>query len=313
MKRIFQKKDLGLVIFIAVLIASCQQKAANEDINQTHSMQVENADTSIEIIARINDIIISEKLLDYRIQSEKAYGNNSIDHTLALIMLINDALEIAVAKRYNVLVSDDEIRELKYHSETTSKAPEILYQVKQAYGSDTLAYYNWYLAPKIVNRKLRAHFSRDKAIHLQERSKIENIYSLIKAGESFKTFETSNDLIYRKDTINNQHSQTSLELSQYQVPVEGDFKDPLISLCSKLKHEEVCNQIIDDDQSFTILKLLKKSKNEYIIERIIINKIDFDKWFKKEVRKLELQVFDINIKNSLKANYSDVWWVSFIR
>ena len=77
----------------------------------------------------------------------------------------------------------------------------------------------------------------------------------------------------------------------------------------KLKSGEIYPEIIDDNYSFLIIKLIRMNKNRYFIERISIDKPDFDAWFKCQAVKIPIKISDGVIKRELLSQYGNVWWV----
>jgi hypothetical protein len=116
------------------------------------------------MLATVGQTRITGDDISYRITVERAYGNDSVIDSVALVALINDALEREVARRWKVDVTPHEIAALSRHVDQTTRAPEILAKVRHAFGDDRAAYERLYLAPRIVNRKLRALLSRNVEI-----------------------------------------------------------------------------------------------------------------------------------------------------
>ena len=60
-------------------------------------------------VARVNKASISLRDISYRIKTEEAYGNDSVTASIALVSLVNDAIECEVALRNDIVITQEEI------------------------------------------------------------------------------------------------------------------------------------------------------------------------------------------------------------
>ncbi len=88
------------------------------------------AEDCLEIVARIGKEEISLNDISFRIKTEEAYGNYVVTREVALISLLSDAAERAVAEVHGVLITLEEIDSLRKYVDKNTKAPEILQKVK---------------------------------------------------------------------------------------------------------------------------------------------------------------------------------------
>lgn len=257
-------------------------------------------------IALVGNSIITERDINDKIKIERAYGNLNFDRTLALISLINDLLEYEIARQFKILPTKEEILAFKKHTETTSKAPAILMKVKNVFADDEKRYERIYLFPKIINNKLRYFYSQNYEFHRKEREKIETAYSLILKGESFPSVAQKLKL---------ERLETELE-EKVEVPelLAGIIfpENKLIEIIKKTPVNSVIKGIVDDDFSFMIIKNLGKRNGSWKVEMIVVNKTSFDDWFKKEASKLKIEIKDNSLKEKIKKQYPNIWWVKEI-
>lgn len=260
-------------------------------------------------VAVIGKTAITGKDISYKVRIEKAYGNEGATAEIALISLVNDAIEHEIATIYGVTITREEIDSFKRYVDEQTKAPEILQQVKLLFGNDWSSYERIYLVPKIMNWKLHDFYSRSPEIHKKERSLIEKAYGLAVAGEGFQ--EAAEECGLKFSSFAVQHKGTTLppELSKYTAQNDTSVKDPLIPILESLFPGEIYRNIVEDDYRYSIIRLIERGGGIYSAETITINKQAFDEWFREEAAKIEIEIIDPDLKKNIKTKYPDIWWV----
>jgi hypothetical protein len=298
------------VIFIAFSCNEKKKKTATVE-NKTQTKE-EILKTDSAIIATLGSIKITKQTIQYRLGTESAYDNTNLNESAALIMIINDALEMEVALRYNQQALAEEIEQFKQYADQTSKAPEILNKVKKAYGQDIKSYNQWFISPKIVNRKIRDFFSASKSINQAALNQINSVMNILKSGKKMKDATKSLHLKVVLDSIPVKPLDMTPALKNYpdaQLP----FENPMLKYVKKLKSGEMYPEVIEENYSFLIIKLLNYNEDHYFIERISVPKPDFDTWFKKEAAIIGITITDAPIKSEIQHKYSNLWWVGNLK
>ena len=246
-------------------------------------------------VAFVGKTEITEKDISYKVQIEKAYGNEGATREVALISLVNDAIEYETAAIYGVTLTREEIDSFKRYVDEHTKAAEVLQNVKMIFGNDASSYERIYLAPKIMNSKLHDFYSRSPEIHKKERSLIEKAYRLVAAGGRFE------------DTA----QQYGMEFSASKIEAKGtSFQpDPLILILETLFPGDIYRNIVEDDYKYRIIRLIGRSGETYSVEAIGVNKQPFDEWFNEEAAKIEIEIVDQVLRETIKAKYPGIWWV----
>lgn len=262
-----------------------------------------------ELIAIVGQTLITTKDIKYRLGIEKAYGKNNTDSIEALMMLINDAVEQEVARKVNMLPTPQEIAAMDKHATTTSKAPEILSNVKKVFGDDTKSYRRIYLVPKIVNIKLHGFFSKDQKIHRGARLSIEKAFQLVSKGMPLKQAAQETNLQYSiyEDEPNKIPDQLARVIGK-----QTQEEDSLKRIINSLKVGEYYKEIIEDDYGYRIIRLIGRTGNKNKIEQIIARKAPYDDWFRLMARDIPISVNDESILKELKKRYSVVEWIRWI-
>jgi hypothetical protein len=246
-------------------------------------------------VAFVGKTTITEKDISYKVQIEKTYGNEGATREVALISLVNDAIEYETAKIYGVSITQEELNFFKRYVNEQTKAPEILHKVKLLFGDDLSSYERIYLAPKIMNSKLHDFYSRSPEIHKKERSLIERAYSLVVAGRGFEEAA----------------QECGMEFSTFKIEAKGTFfqLDPLIPILETLFPGDIYRNIVEDDYKYRIIRLIERSSETYSVEGIAVNKQPIDEWFREEAAKIEIEIIDADLKENIKTKYPGIWWV----
>jgi hypothetical protein len=258
-----------------------------------------------EKVALIDSISIYRKelLLFYKVQ-KNCYKNENINKEEALAMLIRDKLELSVLKKkYNLEPEKSVLTEKAKWIDKNTRAPEILKCTKNTYFPFYKKYYlEDIVKPTLVNPKLHFLFSQDREIHKEEIAKIEEIMEKVKNNpEIFKSFKE-----YTKATTS-KRKEEKIEIGGYSFDVP---EDPFISkVLLKLKKGEIYPNIVEDDYSFKIVRLIDEDKENYYWDGVIIMKKNFYDWFKNYVKEnVRIKILDEELKEKFKNRYPDLWW-----
>ena len=243
-------------------------------------------------IASVGNEAIDSSAVSYRLSTERAYGNSRMTDAVALVSLINDAIELETAASLGIAPTETEISDLANHAQQTTKAPAILAKVKAIFGNDLGAYNRLYISPKVVNRKLREHHSNTAEIHQAEKAVADNVLSLASSG---KTFEEIAD-------------ETTATVSSFDVPVNSDSS--LTSILSALSVDSFHPGVIEDDSSYMVVRLTAKDSEKFTVEALRIQKKSFDEWFRGIANGISIQIQNQQLRQSIQSNYSGIWWTS---
>ena len=237
----------------------------------------------------------------YRLKTEQAYQNYTATEEVALISLVNDAVEHEIASLNGVVATREEIEALRKYSEEHTKAPEILKKVKMGFGDDSASYERLFLSPKIINRKLRQFYSRSPEIHKSERESIEKAYSLVSSGKPFQQTAEQLGLQFKTFEVGTQHTSSA-------QGTDGSLDASLIPLLEKLSPGEICRSIVEDDYAYKVIRLKERKDKQYQVETITVHKKQFDEWFKKETEKIKIEILDSEFKKSIQIRYPNLRW-----
>jgi hypothetical protein len=258
-----------------------------------------------EKVALIDGISIYKKelLLFYNVQ-KNCYKNENISKEEALAMLIRDKLELSVLKKkYNLEPEKSVLNEKAKWIDKNTRAPKILKCIKNTYFPFYKKYYlEDIVKPTLVNPKLHFSFSQDREIHKEEIAKIEEIMKKVKNNpEILKSFKE-----YTKETTS-KRKEEKIEIGGYSFDVP---EDPFISkVLSKLKKGEIFSNIVEDDYSFKIVRLIDEDKENYYWDGVIVMKKNFEDWFKNYVKEnVKIKILDKELKEKFKKRFPDLWW-----
>jgi len=266
-------------------------------------------------VAEVGGTRIGGADTSYRVAVEKAYGNATATEAAALVSLVNDALEGEVARAVGVDAAAGEIAALGKHADETSKAPEILAKVKRVFGNDGAAYDKLYLAPKVVNRKLRAWYSRDAAIHARERELIEKAFGLVSTGTPLKQAAEECGIEFSAFEVGGSGGHLPADLARYFPRSAEGVKGSLESILDSLPVGAVYDRIVEDDRSFRVVRLIQKNEGnekngpKYKGEAVAARKRPFDEWLREQAARIKIRIADPELAKAVRETYPNVWWV----
>jgi hypothetical protein len=261
------------------------------------------------VLAMVRQAQISGDDVSYRVAVEKAYGNVWGTDGVALVALVNDALEHDVARRWKVDGTPNEVAVLSKHVDETARAPEILAKVKDTFGNDRAACERLYLGPRIVNRKLRTLFSRNAEIHARERALIEQAHSLAPSGVPLAEAAQACDLHYSTIEFWEGHNSAPALLRQH-LPHSGESsKGPLSGVVATMAEGEIYKDIVEDDRCFMMIRLVQRNENQYTVEAVTAGKQSCDARFREQAVKIELAILDSESRNTILSEHPNVGWV----
>ena len=243
-------------------------------------------------VARVGNVDISSHDIAYRVATERVYGNNSMTEAAALVSLINEAFEKQVAESVGVSASPEEVSTLDQHANNTSKAPEVLSKVKDVFGADTEAYNRLYLAPKVVNRKLHQYFGETASIQTDARNNAEAALSALLGGKTFEEAAAA-------------HNGTceTLEVANDGPP------NPLVELLTDLPVGQIYPEVINDENSFKVVRLISSSSGVFNVQALSVPKVTFAQWFRNQASGIAVDITDGTLSAAVRSGFDTVWWV----
>ena len=280
---------------LAFLVCSCTERS--QDAGRTAT------------VASVGALRIAAKDIVYRIGVERAYSNDAVPQSAALVGFVHDMLEAAVAEGCGQAATEEEIDDLGAHADRTSEAPQVLARVKGVFNDDRVAYRRLYLAPKIVNRKLRAWYTRNAQIHDEQRSRIERAYALARSGESLEVAARECQLAYSTFEYGKQQPEAPATLRPGFPTGAAMREDPMLGILQSLDKGQVYENIAEGDRTYRVIRLLEKHDGCYRVEVILAEKRPFDEWFREQAEKVPVQVYDDDLRREIIAKYPRVWWV----
>jgi len=264
-----------------------------------------------KISADVGEASLSETDIVYRIALEQAYGT-TIKRPAALVLLINDALEGEVAARIGVIVTQQELADFSTGVDEHSKAPEVLKAVKQVFAGDDAAYRRIYLAPKLVNRKLRSWFSRDAGTQKEPKEAIQRAYALAAAGNDFEQVARAGGLRFAAQDYKTEQKDAPDALRTYFPKGMAMMTPGFRTLLDALKPGEMAQTISEDETSYRVLRLLEvtgeKDARNYKTEEIIADKEPFDAWFRQQIMKVPVRIVDNDLRTAIAVTYPKLVW-----
>lgn len=234
--------------------------------------------------------------------------NDALQQRDALVMLINEALDREVARKFGLLPTEAEVAALNKHINTTTKAPDILQGVKECFGADMDGYNKTYVEPKILNVKLHAYHSNDTVIQATPRAAINKAFGMVASGKTtFQQVAKSLGLHFYYDSVLIAGIKDTT-LKGAPVPQENS----LSNIASTLKAGELYGRIIESNIQYTVMALVEKNAVRAVIACVVADKANYDKWFESQAKSVNILIHANDMATAIKSQYPELWWSNAI-
>ena len=259
------------------------------------------------IVAKIGEVVITKQDLTYRTAVyKKCYSQKKPVEVLA--ECINDSLEDAVLQaKYNLQPSINDLQGRSAWIDKNTKDPQTLNCLKSVYGKNYQAYLKNVVRPLLINQKLHSLFAVDPTIHQKERKRISVLMAKVKKNPAllptlpgYGIFQTPRE------------KKTTIKIKGYNIPLGKNLF--IEKVLKRLKPGEMWGDIVEDDYSYKIVRLVKADDKSYTWDGVIIPKRNFNDWFKQYVTKnIPIVIKDDPLKKEVIEQYPQVWWVKLIK
>lgn len=257
------------------------------------------------IVASIGGDTITKLDLERTRSVLAAYGTDTIPPDAALVRLVNEALERAVAKSLDILPSPAEVTSFNSHVDNTTKAPGILKRIKDVYGDDTITYARWYLEPKLIANNLRAFQAYDSVVQQDARRRIERAYGLLKDGSDMESTARAVDGAVILDTL----SQRAGNESEIAEETEDPMRD-LVAIVQELQPGQIYPTIVETVSTVRILRLQRRIGEQSVIQMLAVRKEPYEAWFRRVADTIHVEIHGPEIVDRIHKTYPDLWWLS---
>jgi len=222
-------------------------------------------------IVSIDGHRITQKDVAYRLDIDKAYGNDQSTATEVILQLIMQTLREVIAEKEHIHVTDSMIEQEAVRIDRETKAPGILVKVKSVF-SKHRDYLQHYVRPIFIQKSLQEKFFFDTLYQEEPYNIIKEAFSrsknrLLSSDSALKVFETSDEQL------------------RYYENSAGDG-------------------IGQDKYSYYFVKQKAGKKVVYLIP-----KNDYTEWFRTEAQKVFLVVNDEELRDKLlkRTQESEFW------
>lgn len=270
------------------------------------------------IVASIGDHPVIRDDITYIIQIEHAYGTLPLSETAALMTVMRDVITQQVAQSVGVVISTAEMpTHFPFIDQNTprekvqdSDAQDALPIDKQIFRVDHAAYGRLYIAPKMLNRKLREFYITASDLHPHQLEQIQQVLQLVLSGQSLHDAARTAGLTTTRREFNERDTETPMKLIENAATESHAPKKSLLDALDQLSPGKIVPNVIEDESGFRIMQLIAKRDADFMVETVEIAKPPFEIWLKERARALNIKINDEQLKNSIKAKYPTIDWVS---
>ncbi len=272
------------------------------------------------ILAVVGNELVNKKELTLQKKINQCLRKNIDKSYLLSELILNKVKKQALQKFFNVFITEDEIKKESEKIKKNEKKNFAIRCIKNSFLNDRYNYLNFYIANLLYNKLLEKNFSLSKTIHKKEFSKIKNIFNQIKKGKKIESFPGYKEVaVY--ETTTTLPSQFN-ELKKYGITtidklpkdlqktiIQNIKKNPLVEdILKKLKPGEINKNIVEDKNSYKIVKLIKKESNKkYLCGIIQVSKTELREWIKKYTKNINIEIKDSFLKQEIEKKCPDFY------
>lgn len=257
---------------------------------------------------------IEEVYHHHRLNTQRTFEEAMPMETVKMLVQRDLHKEAVLKRAYGVTITQPMMRAEMQRIDQTTRAPEILAEVKAALGNDAERFARVYVKPIIVERELHRRFQFDDAVHTPKRREAEQAREQLKAGNEVEGMhEVTWQMTPRPQDdppaqaappsvpkeVKGKSRSYSIEgtVNRAQVlgggaGVEGEsekrfyFEDlnPKLQkvIQAQLRQADDVSAVIEVPHGFTVYQAMERTAEQLTVRVLSIPKIAYDQWLKNQ-------------------------------
>jgi len=262
-------------------------------------------------VATIGSIPVTQKELNLRAKVSEIYYPGSGKPYVGLSQLIKGYLTIEVLQSLGQRVDDAVLEGEAKRIDDNTKAPEVLAKIKAIYGTDRRAYLDTFVRLVYAERVLYSEvFLKTREIQKKQHQQVEELLRSSTASPAgFPSQAKQKGFPVAVLKISRDKGIAPYERTKGRPAQSGDVAgvkqaERIILLLSVLKPGQVCPEIIEWQEAFQVIRMLRREGKSYIIESASIPKKSFDEWFWSKASTIPIMIRDQTLKDMLLKEVS---------
>jgi hypothetical protein len=259
-----------------------------------------SAATAADLSALIADREAVERVYyNHRTGDKPAFEKTVSREQLRQLVERDLARETALKQRYGLAITDAQVAAEVARIDSTSRAPEVLAQIKAALANDTNRFAHAVARPLVVERLLRARFQEDDALHVSQRRVAESLRASLLAPRNgtnglprqvqlLQTSQAGNftETTWRfgrrpaeTDPVGQRGRPAGRMREQYFDELSRDLQDVLRA---QLSAAGDVSAVIETPDGFLLFVAKEKTDILLAVAGINIPKRDYDEWVEEQ-------------------------------
>jgi hypothetical protein len=263
-------------------------------------------------VAKVGDTTITSKDISYRARVSEIYYPDSGKEYIALSQLIKGYLAEEVLKSLGYKIDDNVIDSESRRIDANTKAPDVLNAIKKVYGNNKGAYNKTFVRIVYAERFLYNEvFLKSSSIHKKEIEEAKEFLNRVRRSPAeFSKIAGDMKLSSRKLIISREKgikdAEKEREFEHSSGPQGVEQAEFIIEKIKNVDPGNVYPEIIEWQEGYQIVRVVKRRSNEYRLESVSIPKRDYDEWFWSIAGDVPVWIYDRGLKDELIKNVS---WV----
>jgi len=258
-------------------------------------------------VCDIGAISVTSKDISYRARVSEVYYPGSGKDYVGLAQLLKGYLSEEVLKSLGHKVDSSVIEAEAKRIDENTKAPEVLARIKEIYGRNRKAYLKTFVRVVYAERVLYNEvFLNSKEIHKDQYQKAQGfLKAVLGSPASFEKIARKKGLDVRRLRLSKSEGIMPLESQKTKLPLReasgsgGEMAARLLGLLTGVKEGKVYPQVIEWQEGYQVIRLLKKKGDTAVIESMSVPKRDYDDWFWEKAKAVPVKIYDKALREKL--------------
>jgi len=258
-------------------------------------------------VCDVGAISVTSKDISFRARVSEVYYAGSGKDYVGLAQLLKGYLAEEVLESLGHKVDSSVIEAEARRIDENTKAPEVLARIKDIYGGNRKAYLKTFVRIVYAERVLYNEvFIKSKEIHKDQYQKAEGfLRATLGSPASFARLAKKRGLDVRSLRLSRSEGIVPVEEGKAKLPLReasgsgGEMAARLLGLLAGVKEGKVYPEVIEWQEGYQVIRLLKRKGDTAVIESVSVPKRDYDEWFWEKAKTVPVKIYDKALKEKL--------------
>ena len=260
--------------------------------------------TKANDVCLVGEIHITKGDAANRAKVSEIYYPGSDKEYVGLTQLIKGYLSEEILRSLGYKVDDAALEVEAKRIADNTKAPDTLKKIMAVYGGNRKGYIKTFVRVVYAERFLYNEvFLKSREIHKEQYQKADELLKAsIKSPGRFKDIAATMGMEAQRLRLSIKDGMVHIGEggAARRAQAQGiEQAKRLIDAVSTIKPGEVYPEVIEWREGYQIIRYIKKTGEDHIIESSGLQKMDYDKWFWERAAQIKVTIYDERLKDEL--------------